>query len=85
MFVFYLSKSELSSFGICNTNKHDYGSFCCNKVLNHVDYVIKRDVYLQEMHSYSKIIRDISFSCSKNIRGISRKKYIMGVIARVFR
>ena len=33
---------------------------CCNDVMNHVNCVIKRDVYAQKMHS-----------CSKNILGIS--------------
>ena len=32
----------------------------CNDVMNHVDWVIKHDVYPQKMPS-----------CSKNIRGIS--------------
>ena len=30
-------------------------------VMNHVDCVIKRDVYPQKMHSCSENIRDISF------------------------
>ena len=34
--------------------------YCSNDVMNHVDYVIKRDVYPQNVPS-----------CSKNIRGIS--------------
>ena len=32
---------------------------CCNDVINHVGCVIKRDVYPQKMHSYSKNIRGI--------------------------
>ena len=32
-----------------------------NDVMNHVDCVIKRDVYWQKIHSCSKNIRDISF------------------------
>ena len=48
-----------------NTDKHEFCSIwkwltCCNDVMNHVNCVIKRDVYPQKMHS-----------CSKNIRGIS--------------
>ena len=33
---------------------------CFNDFMNHVDCVIKRDVYLQKMHSCSKYIRGIS-------------------------
>ena len=66
MYVFYLSfTSELLSFVISNTDKHEFNSIwkwitCCNEVMNDVDCVIKRDVYPQNVHS-----------CSKNIRGIS--------------
>ena len=61
----YLSTSDLLSFVISNTDKHEFSSIwkwitCCNDVMNDVDCVIKRDVYLQNVHS-----------CSKNIRGIS--------------
>ena len=42
--------------------------------MNHVDCIIKRDVYRQKMHLCSKNIRGISFFGSKNIRGISRKR-----------
>ena len=62
---FYLSASDLLSFIISNTNEHEFNCIskwisCCYDVMNHVDCVIKRDVYLQKMHS-----------CSKNIRGRS--------------
>ena len=76
MYVFYLS------FNVCFVEfyhfKHDFSSTwirCCNDVMNHVDCVIKRDVYSQKMHS-----------CSKNIRGISVVyiKNIMGDIAWIF-
>ena len=61
----YLSTSDLLSFVISNTDKHEFSSVwkwitCCNDVMNDVDCVIKRDVYPQNVHS-----------CSKNIRGIS--------------
>ena len=63
MYVFYLS--DLLSFIISNTDKYEFSSIwkwisCCNDVMNHVDCVIKRDVYQPKMHS-----------CSKNIRGTS--------------
>ena len=65
MYSIYLSKSDLLSFVIYNTDKHEISSIwkwitCCNDVMNDVDCVIKRDVYPQNVHS-----------CSKNIRGIS--------------
>ena len=57
--------SVLLNFIISNTDKHEFSRIwkwisCSDDVMNHVDYVIKRDVYPQKMHS-----------CSKNIRGIS--------------
>ena len=63
----YLSTSDLSSFIISNADIHEFSSIwkrisCSIDVTNHVDCVIKRDVYPQKMHS-----------CSKNIPGISRK------------
>ena len=66
MYVFYLSSaSDLLSFVICNTDKHEFSSIWkwiryCNDVMNDVDCFIKRDVYPQNVHS-----------CSKNIHGIS--------------
>ena len=57
--------SDLWDSIISNTHKHEFSSIwkwisCCNDVIKHVDYVIKRDIYLQKMHL-----------CSKNICGIS--------------
>ena len=74
----YLSTSDLSSFIICNTDKDEFSSIwkwisCSNDVMNHFDCVMKRDVYPQKINSFSKNIRDISFSRSSDIRGISRK------------
>ena len=65
MYSVYLPTSDLFSFIIPNTDKHEFNSTwksisCSNDVMNHVDYVIKRDVYPQKM-----------YSCSKNICGIS--------------
>ena len=66
MYLFYLSfNAYLMSFVISNTDKHELSSIwkwisCFNDVTNHGDYVIKRDVYPQNVHS-----------CSKNICGIS--------------
>ena len=56
---------------------------CFNDVMNHVDYVKKRNVYLQNMPSCSKNIHGIRVFLLKNIRCIS-KKYIMGDIAWIF-
>ena len=75
MYSIYLSTSDLLSFLISNTDKHEFSSIwkwitCCNDVINDVDCVIKRDVYPQNVHSCSKKYPwDISF-CSKNIRCI---------------
>ena len=60
----YLSMSYLLSLIISNTDKHELSivwkwTECCYDVMNHVDCVIKRDVYQQKMAL-----------CSKNIRGI---------------
>ena len=65
MYFIYLSTSDLLSFVISNTDKHEFSSIRkwitrCDDVMNDVDCVIKRDVYPQNVHS-----------CSKNIRGIS--------------
>ena len=58
--------SDLLSFIIstCTSDKQEFSTTwncisCCNDVMNHVDCVIKRDVYPQKM-----------LSCSENIRGI---------------
>ena len=60
-----LSTSDLLSFVMSNTDKHEFSSIWkwisySNDVINHVDCVIKHDVYPQKIHS-----------CSKNIHGIS--------------
>ena len=52
--------------------------------MNHIDCVMKRDVYPQEMHSYTKNIRGISFFVLK-VSVVYQEKYIIGVIAWVFR
>ena len=64
-YSFYLSTSDLLSFVISNTNKHEFSSIWkwityCNDVMNDVDCVIKRDVYPQNVHSVSKNIRRLS-------------------------
>ena len=46
----YLTTSDLLSFIVSNTNKHDFSSIwkwisCCNDVMNNAECVIKRDVY----------------------------------------
>ena len=56
---------DLYGIIISNTDKHEFSSIwkglsCCNDVMNHDDCFIKRDIYLQKMHSCSKNIRDIS-------------------------
>ena len=68
MYVFsiYLLTSDLLSFIISNTEKHALSSIwkrisCSNDVINHVDCVIKRDVYPQKLHSCSKNTHGISF------------------------
>ena len=62
--------SDLLSVIISNSDKHEFSSIlefsCSNDVMNHVDCVVKRDVYPQKMHS-----------CSKNLRGIYKKIYIL--------
>ena len=55
--------SDLLSFIISNTAKHEFSSrwiSCSNDVITHVDCVIKRDVYSQKMYLCSEI-RGISF------------------------
>ena len=63
MYSIYLSTSDVLSFIIYNTDKHEFSSIwkwirCSNDVMNHVDWVIKHDVYPQKM-----------YSCSENIHG----------------
>ena len=57
--------SDLLSLIISETNKQDFRSIwnwsrCCNDIMNNVNCVMKRDIYLQKMHSYSKNIHGIS-------------------------
>ena len=57
--------SDLLSFIVSNTKKDEFSSIWkwimyCNDVMNDVDCVIKRDVYLQNVHSFSKNIHGIS-------------------------
>ena len=71
-----------------DTDKHEFSSIwkwirCYNDVMNHVDCVIKRDVYPQKMHSSSKNIRGISVFALK-ISVVYEKIYIIGVIAWIF-
>ena len=51
--------------------------------MNHVNCVIKCDVYPQKMHSCSKNIRGISVFVLK-ISVVYQKTYIMGDIAWIF-
>ena len=65
-----------------NTDKHELAVYG-NDVMNHVDCVIKRDVYPQKMHSCSKNIHGISVFVLK-ISVVYQKQYIMGEIAWIF-
>ena len=65
MYSIYLSTSDLFSFVISNTDKHEFSSIWkwityCIDVMNDVDCVIKRDVYPQNVHLFSENIRGIS-------------------------
>ena len=76
----YLLTSDLLSFIISNTDKHDFSSVwkwssCCNDVMNHADYLIKRDVYPQKMNScQSKDICGIAYFDLK-ISVVCQQKY----------
>ena len=77
MYSIYLSTSDLLSFIISNFDKHEFSSIwnwisCCNYAMNHVDCLIKCDVYPQKMHSCSKNI------CGTCISKKKKKKNIMG-------
>ena len=74
-----------------NTDKHEFSSIwkwirCCNDVMNHVDWVIKRDIYQQKVHSCSENIRGISvFVLKPSVVDLYKKYiYIMGDIAWIF-
>ena len=61
MYSIYISTSDLLSFIIPNTDKHEFSSIwkwisCSNDIINYADCVIKHDVYLQKMHSCSSSI-----------------------------
>ena len=78
----YLSTSDLLSFVISKTDKHEFSSTrkwirCCDDVMNDVDCVIKRDVYSQNVHSCSISIRGISFFVLK-ISVVYKKKIYHG-------
>ena len=82
MYSIYLSTSD-------SIAKHEFSSIwkwirCCNDDMNNVDCVIKCDVYPQKMHSCSKNIRGISAFVLK-ISIVYQKKYIIGVVAWLFR
>ena len=84
----YLSTSDLLSYIISNSDKHEFSSIwnwisCCNDVINHADCVIKRNVYPQKMHSCPKNIRGISvfvLKISVVYQNIKNKIYISWVI-----
>ena len=68
--------SDLLSFTISNTDLHEFSSIwkwisCSNDVMNHVDCVMKCDVYLQKMHLCSKNIHGVSFF----VLNIKKKTY----------
>ena len=84
----YLSTSELLSFIISNSHKHGFKSIwkwicCCNDVMNHVDSVIKGDVYPQKMHSSSKIFVIYQFLFLKYPWYV-KKIHTIGDIAWIF-
>ena len=83
-----LSTSDLLSFIISNTDKHEISCIwkwisCSNDVMNHVDCVIKRDVYPLKMHLCSKYSSGLSVFVLK-ISVVYHKKYIMDDIAWIF-
>ena len=85
-YYIYLSTSDLLSFIISDSDKHEFSSIwnrisCCNDIMNHVDCVIKHDAYPQKMHSCSKNIRGISFFVLKvSVVYIKKNRYISWVI-----
>ena len=71
MYSIYLSIIDLLSYTISNTDKHEFSRIWkwisrCNEFMNHVDRVIKLDMYFQKMQSCSKNMWYVIF-CSKNI------------------
>ena len=78
----YLSTSNLFSFIMSDTDKHEFSSIwkwirCCYDVMNNADYIVKREVYPQKMHSCYKNIRGISVFVLK-MSVVYQKNYIMG-------
>ena len=80
--------SNLLSFIIFNTDKHEFSSIwkrisCCNDVMNRVDCVIELDVHPQKLHSCTKDIRGITFSVLKIFvlypEKIHHRCYYMGI------
>ena len=88
MYSIYLSTSDLLSFIISDSDKHELSSIwnwisCSNDVKNHVHCIIKCDVYPQKMHSCFKNTPGISFFVLK-ISVVNKKKNIMDDIAWIF-
>ena len=84
----YLSTSDLLRFIKANTDKYKFCSIwkwirCCNDVMNHVDCIIKCDVYPQKMHSCSKNIHGISVFVLE-ISAVYQKMNIMGDTSWIF-
>ena len=85
MYSIYLSTSDLLSFVMSNTDKHEFSSIwkwirCCNDDMNNVDYVIKCDVYPQKMHSCAKNVRGMSVFVLKISVVYKKKKNIIGLL-----
>ena len=67
MYSIYFSASDLLSFIISYTDKHEFISIwkwirSCNDVMNNVDCVINRDVYPQKIHRVLKI--SVGYQCN---------------------
>ena len=57
MYSIYLSTSDLFSFIMSNTDKHEFSSIwkwirCCNDVVNNVDCIIKRSQHLPAKNAF---------------------------------
>ena len=79
MYSIYLSTFDFLSLIIFNTDKHEFSSIwkqisCSNDVMNHVNCVIKRNIYQQKTHSCSKIIRGLSFCLLLKILVVNQEK-----------
>ena len=78
MYSIYLSLSDVLSFIISNTDKHEFSSIwkwirSSNDILNDVDCIIKRDVCLLKIHIVSKNNHGISFSALKTSKVYQKK------------